>query len=167
MGLCTEMVTNYSDAPGRYDGPEGTSPGGKPTCVGTDRESGMRKRGHHYVDIWGLALVGSGRVGRLTHFNDYPALKAPNPAVSASGWYMAVQTARVGGAAGGRPWHLPLRLRQGAESAALAGGEAAPQARRGQAAWRCLLARAQRRGSVEASSDAAICRELLLTKNGR
>ena len=41
VGLCTEKLTNYSDAPGRYDGPEGTSPGGKPTCVGPDRESGM------------------------------------------------------------------------------------------------------------------------------
>ena len=48
-----------------------------------------------------------------------------------------------------------------------AGGEAPPLARRGQAAWRCLLALAQRRGSVEATSDAAICRELLLTKNCR
>jgi hypothetical protein len=48
-----------------------------------------------------------------------------------------------------------------------AGGEAPPQARRGQAAWRCLLARAQCRSSVETSFDAAICRELLLTKNYR
>ena len=39
-------------------------------------------------------------MGRLTHFNDYPALKAPNPAVSAGGWYMAFQMARVGDAAG-------------------------------------------------------------------
>jgi hypothetical protein len=51
VGLCTEMLTNYSDAPGRYDEPEGAFPGGKPTCVGSDRESGMRKKGHHYVDI--------------------------------------------------------------------------------------------------------------------
>ena len=26
VGLCTEELTNYSDAPGRYDEPEGTSP---------------------------------------------------------------------------------------------------------------------------------------------
>jgi hypothetical protein len=51
MGLCTEELTNYSDAPGQYDGPEGTFPDGKPTCVGPDQESGMRKGGHHYVDI--------------------------------------------------------------------------------------------------------------------
>ena len=35
---------------------------------------------------------------RLTHFNNYPALKAPNPAVSAGGWYMAFQMAKVGNA---------------------------------------------------------------------
>jgi hypothetical protein len=41
VGLCTEKLTNYPDAPGRHDGPKGTFPGGKPTCVGSDRESGM------------------------------------------------------------------------------------------------------------------------------
>ena len=51
MGLCTEKLTNYSDAPGQHDGPEGTSPGGKPACVESDRESGMRKKGRPYVDI--------------------------------------------------------------------------------------------------------------------
>jgi hypothetical protein len=62
VGLRTKKVTNYSNAPGRYDGPEGTSPGDKPTCVGPDRESGMRKKAHHYVDIWKLALGGSDRM---------------------------------------------------------------------------------------------------------
>jgi hypothetical protein len=99
-GLCTEKLTNYSDAPGRYDGPEGVFPDGKSTCVGPDRESGMRKRGHHYVDTWKLVLDGSGRVERLTHFNNYPEYKAPNPVVSDGGRYMAFQTAKVGGPGG-------------------------------------------------------------------
>jgi hypothetical protein len=47
VGLCTEKLTNSSDAPGRYDEPGGTFPGGKPTCVAPDRESGMEKNGHH------------------------------------------------------------------------------------------------------------------------
>jgi hypothetical protein len=52
VGLCTEKLTNYSDAPGQYDEPEGAFPDGKSTCVGLDRESGMRKKkGHHYIDI--------------------------------------------------------------------------------------------------------------------
>jgi hypothetical protein len=60
----------------------------------------MRKKGHHYVDIWRLALGDSGRVELLTHFNDYPGLNAPNPVVSDDGRYMASQTARVGRVAG-------------------------------------------------------------------
>jgi hypothetical protein len=51
MGLCTEKLTDYSGAPGRHGEPEGIFPDGKSTCVGSDRESGMRKKGHHYVDI--------------------------------------------------------------------------------------------------------------------
>jgi hypothetical protein len=38
-------------------------------------------------------------VERLTHFNDYPALKAPNPAVNDNGGYMAFQIVKVGGQA--------------------------------------------------------------------
>jgi hypothetical protein len=44
VGLCAEKVTNSSGAPGHHDGPEGTSPGGKPTCVGSDRESGVSRQ---------------------------------------------------------------------------------------------------------------------------
>jgi hypothetical protein len=39
----------------------------------------MEKNGHHCVDIWGLALDGSGRVGRLTHFNRYPRVQGAQP----------------------------------------------------------------------------------------
>ena len=60
----------------------------------------MRKKGHHYVDIKQLALGGSGRVERLTHFNDYPGFKSSSPVVSDDGRYMAFQMARVGGAVG-------------------------------------------------------------------
>jgi len=31
VGLCTENLTDYSDAPGRHDQPEGISPDGKST----------------------------------------------------------------------------------------------------------------------------------------
>jgi hypothetical protein len=55
----------------------------------------MRKKGHHYIDIWRLALGGSGRVKWRTHFNDYPGYKAPNSVVSDAGPYMAFQTARI------------------------------------------------------------------------
>jgi hypothetical protein len=96
VGLRTEKLTNDSNTPNQYDEPEGTFPGGKPACVGPDRESGMGKKGHHYSDIWRLALGGSSRVERLTYFNDYPGYKAPNPVVSDGGRYIAFQTARIG-----------------------------------------------------------------------
>jgi hypothetical protein len=51
VGLCTEERTNYSDAPGRYGDPEGIFPDGKSTCVESDRDNGMGKKGHYYVDI--------------------------------------------------------------------------------------------------------------------
>jgi hypothetical protein len=56
----------------------------------------MRKEGHHYVDIWKPVLDGSGRVGRLTHFNRHPGFKSSNPVVSDGGQYMAFQIAEVG-----------------------------------------------------------------------
>ena len=37
---------------------------------------------------------------RLTHSNNHPGLKSPNPVVSDDGRYMAFQTARVGRVAG-------------------------------------------------------------------
>ena len=37
MALCTEELTNSSDAPGRHDGPEGISPDARSTCVEPDR----------------------------------------------------------------------------------------------------------------------------------
>jgi hypothetical protein len=95
-GLRTGKVTNYSNAPGRDDEPEGIFPDdGKSTCVEPDRESGMGKKGHQYVDIWKLAL-GGGRMEQLTRFNRYPGFKAPNPVVSDGGRYMAFQMAKVG-----------------------------------------------------------------------
>jgi hypothetical protein len=54
---------------------------------------------------------------RLTHFNDHPGLKAPNPVVSDDGRYMAFQMAEVGDQARVARgiflydiFHLPLRL---------------------------------------------------------
>jgi hypothetical protein len=60
----------------------------------------MRKRGHHYIDIWRLALGGSGWMERLTHFNRRPGYKSSNSVVSDDGRYMAFQMAKVGEPAG-------------------------------------------------------------------
>ena len=52
------------------------------------------------MDLWKLALDGSGTTERLTFFSDYPGYKASNPVVSDDGRYMAFQMARLGDPAG-------------------------------------------------------------------
>ena len=100
IDLTTRKVTNYSQAPGQYDEAEGVFPDGKYTCVECDRDNGMKKKGSQYIDIWKLALDGSGRTERLTYFNLYPGYKASNPVVSDDGRFMAFQMAQVGDPAG-------------------------------------------------------------------
>jgi Tol biopolymer transport system component len=88
---------NYSNAPKQYDEPEGIFPDGKHTLVECDRHSG---KGSWHIDLYKLALDGSGRTERLTFFNDYPAYKASNPVVSDDGRFIAFQLARSDEAAG-------------------------------------------------------------------
>jgi len=46
------------------------------------------------VDIYKLALDGSGKLERLTFFSNYKGYKSSNPVVSDDGKYMAFQMAR-------------------------------------------------------------------------
>jgi len=93
----TGKVTNYSQAPDQYNEPEGIFPDGNFTTVECDRH---HPEGIQYIDIYKLALNGSGKTERLTHFADYPGSKASNPVISDDGRYMAFQFARLGDAAG-------------------------------------------------------------------
>lgn len=95
--LETGQVTNYSDAPGQYDEPEGIFPDGRFTLVECDKPTG---RGWQFIDIWKLALDGSGKLERLTHFSDYAGFKASNPVVRDNGRWMAFQLAKTTEAAG-------------------------------------------------------------------
>ncbi|MBX6315330.1 MAG: hypothetical protein IRY99_20820 [Isosphaeraceae bacterium] len=99
IDLQTRKVTNYSRAPDQYDEPEGIFPDGRFTCVECDRES-QHGRGPGHVDIWKLALDGSGRSERLTFFNTYPGYKASNPVISDDGQFMAFQMAKSSDPAG-------------------------------------------------------------------
>ena len=97
INLLTRKVTNYSNAPGQYDEPEGIYPDGQYTLVECDKQN-LKGAGH--VDLWRLKLDGSGEYKRLTYFSDYPGYKASNPVVSDDGRYIAFQMAKSAESAG-------------------------------------------------------------------
>jgi len=97
LNLETRKIANYSLAPGQYDEPEGIFPDGKFTLVECDKHN---TKGSQYVDIYKLALDGSGKTERLTFFGDYPGYKASNPVVSDDGRFIAFQFAKTGDPAG-------------------------------------------------------------------
>jgi Tol biopolymer transport system component len=97
LDLATGKVVNYCKAPNQYDEPEGIFPDGKHTLVECDAHN---RKGSQYIDIYKLALDGSGKSQRLTFFSDYPGYKASNPVVSDDGRYIAFQYARLGDPAG-------------------------------------------------------------------
>ncbi len=101
VDLETGKVVNYSNAPGQYDEPEGIFPDGKHTLVEGNRHlPKAERRGSGRIDIYKLALDGSGKLERITHFASYPDYKSSNPVVSDDGKYMAFQCARRGAKAG-------------------------------------------------------------------
>lgn len=103
MDLKTGQVTNFSQAPGTYNEPEGIFPDGQYTTVEADRQCEWLggNRGSGNIDIWKLRLDGTGKdFTRLTNFNDYVGSKASNPVVSTDGQFMAFQAARAGDPAG-------------------------------------------------------------------
>lgn len=97
VDLATKKVTNYSNAPEQYDEPEGMFPDGKFTLVESDRQN---HGGPTHVDLWKLALDGSGHMERLTFFSDVAGYKASNGVVSDDGRFMAFQMAKSTDAAG-------------------------------------------------------------------
>lgn len=92
LNLSTGEIVNYSQAPDQYDEPEGIFPDGRHTLVECDRHSG---KGPDHIDIYRLALDRSGRLERLTFFNEGGRFKASNPVVSDDGRLMAFQVPRV------------------------------------------------------------------------
>lgn len=97
LDLQTGTVTNFSNAPGFFNEPEGIFPDGKYTTVEADRQTEWLggQRGSGNLDIWKLKLDGTGKnMVRLTHFNDYEGGKAANPVVATNGKFMAFQASR-------------------------------------------------------------------------
>ena len=97
LDLRTGKVVIYSNAPDQYDEPEGIFPDGRHTLIECDAHD---RRGSQYIDLYKLALDGSGKSERITFFGDYPGYKASNPVVSDDGRFIAFQYARVGDPAG-------------------------------------------------------------------
>lgn len=110
LNLKTGTVTNYSNAPNQYDEPEGIFPDGKYTLVECNRHM-AQPEGIQEVDIYKLALDGSGKLERITKFADYPGYKSSNPVVSDDGRFMAFQVAKKGDPAGVGRGLLVLDLR--------------------------------------------------------
>ena len=97
VDLATKKVVNYSNAPDQYDEPEGIFPDGLHTLVECDRQNRL---GPGNVDLWKLALDGSGKLERLTFFSDFPGYKGSNGVVSDDGRFLAFQLAKAKEAAG-------------------------------------------------------------------
>jgi hypothetical protein len=95
--LASGTFVDYSKAPKQYDEPEGICPDGSCTLAESDRHN---PKGTGYIDVYLLALDGSGRSERLTFFNDVPGFRASNPVVSDDGRFIAFQLGRTGDDAG-------------------------------------------------------------------
>ena len=91
IDLTTKQVTNYTNSPDIYDEPEGIFPDGRHTLVECDAQN---KLGSGRIDLWKLALDGSGIYTRLTFFSEFPTFKCSNPVVSDDGRFIACQLGR-------------------------------------------------------------------------
>lgn len=97
VDLATRKVTNLTQSPAIYDEPEGVFPDGGATLVECDAQ---KPGGPGNIDLWKLALDGSGTYTRLTFFTDFPGYKASNGVVSDDGRWLAFQMGKAGEAAG-------------------------------------------------------------------
>jgi len=100
LDIQTGEIKNLSNAPGQYDEPEGIFPDGKYTLVECDKHTGPDFKGSRHIDLYKLALDGSGNYERITYFNEGGAYKASNPVVSDDGRYIAFQVPKTGLIAG-------------------------------------------------------------------
>jgi Tol biopolymer transport system component len=88
LDLASGKITNYSNSPDSYDEAEGIFPDGRFTLVESDRHVTER---NWRVDLYRLALDGSGKVERLLHFTDWPGYISDNGVISPDGRWLAFQ----------------------------------------------------------------------------
>lgn len=97
LDLTSSRLTHYTHSPEIYDEPEGIFPDGRHTLVECDAQNRL---GPGHIDLWKLALDGTGAYERLTYFSDFPGYKASNPVVSDDGRFIAFQLGQAVDAAG-------------------------------------------------------------------
>jgi hypothetical protein len=97
LDLRTGKLTDYSRLPDRYSEPEGVFPDGRHILVESSRHAHNYKEQKNFVgiDLYILALDGSGAAERLTFFNDDPRFKASQGVISPDGRYMAFQISKT------------------------------------------------------------------------
>lgn len=95
--LKTKEITNYSMREDQYDEPEGIFPDGKYCLVESARhrpryeKDGKKYKSWDVVDLYKIALDGSGDMERILSFNDNPLFKSANGVISDDGKFMAFQ----------------------------------------------------------------------------
>jgi hypothetical protein len=97
LDLETGALVNLSRSPSSYDEPEGIFPDGRHTTV---EHAPHRGNPWPLIDLFKLALDGSGARERLTYFSDYAGWKASQGVVSDDGRFMLFQIGRAGDEAG-------------------------------------------------------------------
>lgn len=90
VDLQTQAITGYSRSP-FYEEPEGIDPAGEYILVERDRAFEFFPG---ELDIWRLALDGSGSFERMTYFNHHCGYGATNPVVAPNGRKFAFQLER-------------------------------------------------------------------------
>jgi hypothetical protein len=88
----TRALTNLTKTPDRYEECEGVFPDGQWTLV----ESAEKKARWPLVDLYRVALDGSGRRQRLTYFTDSSGWKAAEGTISDDGRWMLFQNGKSG-----------------------------------------------------------------------
>ncbi|HPG38857.1 MAG TPA: hypothetical protein PLP19_08370 [bacterium] len=104
LNLETGKITFYTFFPDSYNEVEGIFPDGNFTMIESDRHQPREFRNQYKLDVYKLALDGSGRAERFADFSTrYPGvLRSDNPVVDRYGKYVALQFGFMGGAGDGR-----------------------------------------------------------------
>ena len=92
LDLKTHELKNLSRTPDRYEECEGVFPDGKSTLV----ESAEKQGRWPLVDLYRMALDGSGKKERLTYFTEFPGWKAAEGVTSDDGRFMLFQNGKTG-----------------------------------------------------------------------